>query len=86
MNGRPGDHPLTDILFYSREVYGREADELIRKVRELCSERELYEWWEKDIHWSGDRAMVLRKVQTRLEELATRKGIRLGSRVTWALV
>jgi hypothetical protein len=30
-NGKPGDHPLTDILVHKLKVYGREADDLIRK-------------------------------------------------------
>jgi len=44
-NGKPGDHPLTDIFVHKSEVYGREADELIGKIGELCSSRELDEWW-----------------------------------------
>ena len=56
MNGKPGDHPLTDILSYKLEVYGQVADELIRKIGELCSPRELDEWWDREIGWSDDRA------------------------------
>lgn len=41
MNGKQGDHPLTDILGYKIEVYGAEADDLIRKIARLCSQREL---------------------------------------------
>ena len=62
----------TDILFYNREVYGQEADTLVRKIRELCSERELYEWWDKEIHWSGDRTLVLCKAQIYFKELSRR--------------
>jgi hypothetical protein len=32
MNGKPGDHPLNDILDHHLEVYGPEADDLIRKM------------------------------------------------------
>ena len=71
MNGKPGDHPLTDIS-YGLEVYGREADDLIRKIAALCSQRELDEWWRKEIDWSEDRALVLRKARTRYEELRER--------------
>ena len=72
MNGKPGDHPLTDILSYKLEVYGQEADELIRKIGELCSPRELDEWWDREIGWSDDRALVLRKARERHEELIKR--------------
>lgn len=35
-NGKPHDHPLTDILVHSICVYGEEADALIRRVAGLC--------------------------------------------------
>jgi hypothetical protein len=72
MNGNPGDHPLTDILVHKHEVYGREADELIRKIARLCSRRELDEWWEREIGWSKDPASALRKAHTRFSELEKR--------------
>ena len=71
-NGKAGDHPLTDILGYRLEVYGQEADELIRKIAALCSERELDEWWRKEIDWSQDRGLILRKARARYEELLER--------------
>jgi hypothetical protein len=72
MNGKPGDHPLTDLLGYKLEVYGPEADVLIRKIADLCSPRELDEWWKREIDWSADRALVLRKARARYEELVKR--------------
>ena len=71
-NGKPGDHALTDILVHRLEVYGREADDLIRKIAALCSQRELDEWWQKEIDWSEDRALVLRKARTWYKELSER--------------
>ena len=71
-NGNAGDHPLTDILGHRLEVYGQEADELIRKIASLCSERELDEWWRREIDWSQDRELVLRKARSRYEELLER--------------
>ena len=72
MNGKPGDHPLTDLFVHRLEVYGEEADGLIRKIAQLCSQRELDEWWRKEIDWSEDRALVLRKARARYEELTER--------------
>jgi hypothetical protein len=72
VNGKPGDHPLTDILVYKHQVYGSEADELIRKISALCSRRELDEWWDREIGWSKDAALVLRKAQSRYVELVKR--------------
>jgi hypothetical protein len=34
-NGTPGDHPLTDILGWKIDVFGREADDLIRQIVQL---------------------------------------------------
>ena len=31
-NGRPGDHPLTDILHYRASAFGPEIDSLVREL------------------------------------------------------
>ena len=71
-NGKPHDHPLTDILVHSAPVYGEEADDLIREIAELCSQRELYEWWEREIGWSGNDPSVVHKARVQLELLLRR--------------
>ena len=71
-NGKPGDHPLTDILVHKLNVYGREADDLIRRIAELCSRRELEEWWNREIAWTPDRDSIIDKVRTRHDELLRR--------------
>ena len=71
-NGKPDDHPLTDLFVHRLEVYGRETDDLIRKIADLCSQRELDEWWQREIGWSEDRTLALRKARTRYEELLER--------------
>ncbi len=63
--------PLIDILFLKREVYGREADDLIRAIAQLCSQRELQEWWEREI-WSQHGQSVLIKARAHLAELVKR--------------
>jgi hypothetical protein len=32
VNGKAGDHPLTDILHWNLEVFGRDTDDLIREI------------------------------------------------------
>ena len=71
-NGKPGDHPLTDILVHKLKVYGREADDLIRKIADLSSQGELSDWWQHEIGWSSDRDLVIRKGRLRLDELLRR--------------
>jgi hypothetical protein len=71
-NGNAGDHPLTDILAHKLEVYSRETDDLIRKIGELCSPRELDEWWEREIGWSPDRDVALQKTRAKYDELVKR--------------
>jgi hypothetical protein len=41
VNGKPGDHPLTDILVHGLTVYGPRADLLIKEVLDLGGEREM---------------------------------------------
>jgi hypothetical protein len=72
MNGKPGDNPLTDVLVHRLEVYGQETDDLIRKIAELCSRRELDEWWEREIGWSHDRDSVLNKARMHFDQLLQR--------------
>jgi hypothetical protein len=71
-NGKPGDHPLTDILVHGREVYGAEADRLIEGIARLCSRRELDGWWLARIGWDASPELVLREARRRHAELAAR--------------
>jgi hypothetical protein len=47
-NGKPGGHPLTDILLHDLDVYGGEADRLIKNIAQLCSRQELDDWWSRE--------------------------------------
>ena len=71
-NGKIGDHPITDILVHQRPVYGEEADNLVRKIAELCSPRELYEWWERELGWQADGEAAVGKARKRMDELQER--------------
>jgi hypothetical protein len=71
-NGKPGDHPLTDILFHGRPRYSGEADDLIRKIARLSSSREVHQWREREIGWKASAGDVLFKAQTRYAELLER--------------
>jgi len=79
-NGKPGDHPLTDILAHKIQVYGQEADDLIRKIADLCSRRELEMWWEREISWSNDGHSVVRKAQIRFDECCSVQSKAVGRR------
>jgi hypothetical protein len=37
-NGKPGDHPLTDIVVHGREVYSPEASRLVREIVKLADD------------------------------------------------
>ncbi len=72
-NGKSGDHPLTDIFIDNRYVeYGEEASLLIKRIAALSSKRELDEWWEREIGWSGTPELALRKAKARVQELEKR--------------
>ena len=36
-NGRPGDHPLTDIIVDRRTVFGSEIDDKVRSVHDIAT-------------------------------------------------
>jgi hypothetical protein len=71
-NGKPGDHPLTDILMHQVEVYGLEVDGLIRQIAALCSRRELDRWWEEEIGWKSNREGLKERAEARLAFLERR--------------
>ena len=43
MNGKPGDHPVNDIVDYRLPVYSSEIDEMIRQIATLVPR---YRMWE----------------------------------------
>jgi len=38
-NGKPGDHPLTDILLHNRNIYSPIACALVREIAALVDEK-----------------------------------------------
>ena len=40
-NGKPGDHPITDILVHHSRVYSATADALVREIAALGGEAEI---------------------------------------------
>jgi len=64
--GGPGDHPLSDVINYDIEVYGEEADALLKKLESLMSRRELWEWWGKEIGWACTPQDALNKIKDQL--------------------
>jgi hypothetical protein len=38
-NGKPGDHPFTDIIYYRRPVYSPDIDDLVRELAKLSDTR-----------------------------------------------
>ncbi len=39
-NGKPGDHPYTDIVVHRKRVYSEAADDLVRRIASLASQNE----------------------------------------------
>ena len=38
-NGKPGDHPFTDIVVHGRDVYSPPAAKLVREIAELANDK-----------------------------------------------
>jgi S-adenosylmethionine hydrolase len=38
-NGKPGDHPFTDIVIHGRDVYSPRAANLVREIVKLCDDK-----------------------------------------------
>ena len=39
MNGKPGDHPFTDIVVHGRDLYSPRAADLVREISKLCDDK-----------------------------------------------
>lgn len=65
--GGPGDHPLSDVLNYGIEVYGAATDELLVRLGQLLSRRELEAFWEAEIGWGCDPEVANRKLSEKLK-------------------
>ena len=38
-NGKPGDHPYTDIVIHGRDVYSKTAAALVREIASIVDEK-----------------------------------------------
>jgi hypothetical protein len=65
-NGKPGDHPITDIVVHNKRVFSRTADALIAEIVELGAQREL----ESSFNFFQPPATPL--LEVRLKELRDR--------------
>lgn len=50
MNGKPGDHPITDIIVHGQRVYGEPLDSQLRELGERMSYQRLCDRFQQ--HWS----------------------------------
>ena len=60
--GGPNDHPLSDVLIYNIETYGKKADAFLVKLQPLMSQNELYEWWGKEIGCDSTPEKALQEI------------------------
>ena len=67
MNGKHGDHPITDIVIHRIAVYGDPLDSQLRELGGLMSYHRLCEWFEK--HWSASREQLEPIVSDKLDEM-----------------
>ena len=75
-NGRPGDHPLTDVLHHGLSVFGDEADGLIREIAALGGTAELrgdpWIWGRRPL--ADDHIARLRRLRDRLRDQRGARG------------
>lgn len=77
-NGKPGDHPYTDIVIHGANVYGDDIDDLVREMHHLKSSDLIRDrvsallwdhnpWFSKDINRQLLRQELL-KLKTEAED------------------
>lgn len=81
-NGKPGDHPYTDIVVHKRDVYSKRAADMVREIASLTDEkgknelsdllwREYDEFGEPDV---GKLERVLTEMRDNLKSKAKSRG------------
>ena len=74
-NGKPGDHPLTDILIHRIPVFRPRADALVREIVELGGTHQLkadFNLLELDPRFPADQPVDLALLETQLTALRDR--------------
>ena len=52
-NGRPGDHPFTDIVLHNFDVFSPEIDDLVRKLSATAARDKVADLlWQQELWWS----------------------------------
>jgi hypothetical protein len=92
-NGKPGDHPLTDLIHWKSPVYGEPVDSLLREVLQLGGESildrspwlerlwDLWPRWTRDAVKDGEIAALvepLTQLRNRLRTEAIERGWEIG--------
>jgi hypothetical protein len=81
-NGKPGDHPWTDIMIHGRRVYSALADQLVRDIAELATDAEQRQLADRlmreyNEHFDPDVARLereLSELRDRLRKRAAERG------------
>ena len=74
-NGRPGDHPISDILAHNQEVYGPEIDNMVRELYRITGNSERIDEIFDSIEWQSPDARddFKGKLQEALKEVSEQK-------------
>jgi hypothetical protein len=67
MNGKPGDHPITDLMIHRVALFGEPLDTQLRQLGELMSYDRLCDWYQH--HWSTPAHELQPLVAAKLEKL-----------------
>ena len=68
-NGKPGDHPITDIMIHGLSVYGEPLDSDLRSLGALMSYQRLCDWFHEQRHWTTPKEQLQPIVAQKLAEL-----------------
>ncbi len=71
-NGKPGDHPRTDLTIHGVSVYGEPTDGRLRKLIVLMGQRRFDEWFNPYFAEKRDAIAEAAKVKLAEEETAAR--------------
>lgn len=74
-NGKPGDHPITDICLHGKDYFSPEVADLIRKIDKLGSSKEM-ERLVMDNFMREESEIDLENMKAQLEAILAREASR----------
>ena len=68
-NGKPGDHPRTDLTVHNLAVFGEPTDGILKKIIRLMGQHRFDDWFNS--LWNKSQQEIAEAARAKLQEVET---------------